>query len=77
MSRKLHSYLVYSTNDRGPEKAQNSTFSTVAARDKQLKQRQRVNHDTHHGARDPELPVLSPGEYVHVGDGPRRVRRSS
>ena len=41
-------------------------FSKVTARDKQLKQRQKVNHDVHHGAR--ELPVLSPREYVWVTD---------
>ena len=37
-------------------------YSRVVAREKQLKQRQKVNHDTHHVVR--ELPVLTPGEFV-------------
>ena len=36
--------------------------SVVAVKDKRLKKGQKVNHNTHCGAR--ELPVLSPGEYV-------------
>jgi hypothetical protein len=41
-------------------------YPRVVARDKQLKQRQKENHDGHHGVR--ELPVLSPGESVWVTD---------
>ena len=41
-------------------------YSVVALKDKRLKTRQKMNHDTHRGAR--ELPVLSPGMYVWVTD---------
>ena len=63
MSRKLHTTVPMTEDQRKPK---TPDFSAVAARDKQLKQRQKVNHDTHHGAR--ELPALSPGEYVWVTD---------
>ena len=45
-------------------KPKTPNISDVATKDKKLKRRQKVNHDTHCGAR--ELPVLSPGEYVWV-----------
>ena len=59
MSRKLCTTVPMAESQRKPK---TPDFSSVAARDKQLKQTQKVNHDAHHGAR--ELPVLSPGQYV-------------
>ena len=54
MSRRLSTTVPMTESQRKPK---TPDFSKVAARDKQLKQRQMVNHDAHHGAR--ELPVLS------------------
>ena len=55
MSRKLRTTVPMTVSQ-----------SRVAARDKQLKQRQKVNDDAHHGVR--ELPVLTPGESVWLTD---------
>jgi len=63
MSRKLRTTVPMIEDQRKPK---TPDFSEVAVRDKRLKQRQKVNHDAHHGAR--ELPVLSPREYVWVTD---------
>ena len=63
MSRKLCTTVPMTEDQRKPK---TPDFSGVAGRDKRLKQRQKVNHDIHHGARD--LPALSPGEYMWVTD---------
>ena len=63
MSRKLHTTAPMTEDQRKPK---TPDFSIVALKDKRLKTRQKVNHDTRRGAR--ELPVLSPGEYVWVMD---------
>ena len=63
MSRKLRTTVPMTVSQRKPK---TPDFSRVVARDKQLKQRQKVNHDAHHGVR--ELPALTPGESVWVTD---------
>ena len=63
MSRKLRTTVPMTEDQRKPK---TPDFSVVAVKDKRLKTRQKVNHDTHREAR--ELPVLSPGEYVWVTD---------
>ena len=71
MSRKLRTTVPTTEDQRKPK---TPDFSVVALKYKRLKTRQKVNHDTHCGAR--KLPVLSTWR-VCVGDGPRGVRRSS
>ena len=63
MSKKLRTTVPMTVSQRKPK---TPDFSRVVARDKQLKQRQKVNHDAHHGVR--ELPVLIPRESVWVTD---------
>ena len=63
MSRKLRTDVPMTEEQRKPKTPE---FSAVVTKDKQLKQRQKENHDAHHGAR--ELPVLSPGDSVWVTD---------
>ena len=63
MSRKLRTTVPMTEAQRKPKTPDSSV---VALKDKRLKTRQKVNHDTHRGAR--QLPVLSPGEYVWVTD---------
>ena len=63
MSRKLRTTVPMMMAQRKPK---TPDFTVIVTRDKSLKQRQKRNHDVHHGAR--ELPILLPGESVWVPD---------